>query len=124
MEFGNRNGRTPKPVIRERKIAPVFCVGWRAFVNWPQAAGEPPSPVPVSDSFGKSVDNDLADGQEVEIVAWRPRSRESALYHVRRSADGQEGWIDVQCLRRNREAPLRLIEGPGGVASPPPIRHG
>jgi hypothetical protein len=97
---------------RRAKKAPVFCVGWHAFVNWPQAAGTTPSPVPMTDAAGKSVANDLADGQEVEIVSWRPRAREGVAYQIRRSADGSEWWIAVQYLRRLREA-QPLVEAAG-----------
>lgn len=90
---------------RRPKKDPVFCVGWHAFVNWPQAGCTTPSPVPMTDAAGKSVANDLADGEEVEIVSWRPRAREGVAYQVRRSADGSEWWIGVQYLRRLREAP-------------------
>jgi hypothetical protein len=64
------------------------------------------------DAAGKPVANDLADGQEVEIVSWRPRAREGVAYQVRRSADGSEWWIAVQYLRSLREAPP-LVEAAG-----------
>lgn len=111
MPFGNSNPRTPHPV-RRPKTAPVFCVGWHAFVHWPHPAGNAPSPVPMTDGNGKSIVNDLADGQQVEIVSWRPRSRSSAIYQIRRSADGMEGWIEVDCLRRRPEAPTAEAVAP------------
>ena len=83
---------------------PVYCVGWRAFVHWPKTAGCVDA-VPVTDENGKLIDNDLADGQEVEIVSWRPRARASATYQIRRSSDGREGWVAGEQLRRLRQAP-------------------
>jgi hypothetical protein len=66
----------------------------------------------MTDAAGKAIANDLADGQEVEIVSWRPRSRDGVAYQVRRSTDGSEWWIAVAYLRRLREAPL-LVEAAG-----------
>jgi len=81
------------------KNAPIFCVGWRAFVHWPHR-GETLVPVPLCDTSGKPLANDLVDGQQVEIVSWQPRSREGLLYQIRRVADGSEWWIGAQYLRR------------------------
>ena len=89
-----------KPAPRRAKNQPVFCVGWRAFVHWPQRS----TPVPLVDSAGQPLANDLVDGQEVEIVSWRPRSREGLLYQVRRRTDGSEWWIGAIYLRRQPQA--------------------
>ncbi|MFN8625106.1 MAG: hypothetical protein U0587_03845 [Candidatus Binatia bacterium] len=89
---------------REKKNGPVFGVGGRAFVHWPLRAGAHGSePVPLLDTNGKPLGNDLVDGQQVEIVAWRPRSREGLVYQVRRVADGSEWWIGAQYLRRHAQ---------------------
>jgi hypothetical protein len=64
------------------------------------------------DKAGKAIANDLADGQEVEIVSWRPRAREGVAYQVRRRTDGSEWWIAAAYLRRLREAPP-LVEAAG-----------
>jgi hypothetical protein len=112
MQFSYSHLRTSKPAPRRPKNAPVFSIGWHAFVNWPQPAGQTPSPVPMTDAAGKPMANDLADGQEVEIVSWRPRAREGVAYQVRRSIDGSEWWIAVEYLRRLRDAPP-LVEAAG-----------
>jgi len=57
--------------------------------------------VPLMDASGKPLPNDLVDGQQVEIVSWRPRSREGLVYQIRRLADGSEWWIGAQYLRRD-----------------------
>src|SRR6185369_5733756 len=88
-----------KPAPRRARNAPIFCVGWRVFVHWPLHGGSS-GPVPLMDANGLPLANDLADGQPVEIVSWRPRSREGLLYQVRRLADGSEWWIGAHCLRR------------------------
>ncbi len=93
-----------KPAARRAKNNPVFCVGWHAFVNWPQPGGQMLTPVPLTDATGKPLTNDLADGQEVEIVSWRPRAREGVAYQIRRLADGREWWIAAVYLRRQRHA--------------------
>ena len=103
MQFGYSSASKSAP--RRPKKGPVFCVGWHAFVNWPQPAGTTPPPVPMIDGDGKPMANDLLDGQEVEIASWRPRAREGVAYQVRRSADGSEWWIAVEYLRRLRQAP-------------------
>jgi hypothetical protein len=52
---------------------------------------------------GDSLDSDLADGQEVEILSWHPRSRGGLLYEIRRVGDGREWWISAVHLRRTSE---------------------
>ena len=111
MQFNHSHLRSSMPAPRRSKKAPVFCIGWHAFVNWPQPAGTS-SPVPMTDAAGKPIANDLADGQEVEIVSWRPRSREGVAYQIRRRTDGSEWWIAVAYLRRLREA-APLVEAAG-----------
>lgn len=89
-----------KPAQRREKKPEVFCVGWRAFVNWPM----PNAPVPLTDATGQPLANDLRDGQQVEIVSWRPRSREGLMYQVRRLTDGTEWWIESRYLRKQAAA--------------------
>jgi hypothetical protein len=78
----------------------VFGVGSRVFVHRPARGVHSREPVPLLDTHGQPVVNDFADGQQVEIVAWQPRSRDGLLYHVRRLADGRECWIGAHQLRR------------------------
>ncbi len=105
-----------KPAPRRARIAPVFCVGWRAFVHWPVRDTGSAGPVPLMDTKGQPLANDLADGQEVEIVSWHPRSRQGLLYQVRRIADGSEWWIAAHYLRRQARAltaePAPSVAGP------------
>ncbi len=92
----------PKPLPRRPKQDHVFCVGWHAFVNWPQPVGQEAVPLPMNDGSGKPIANDLSDGQEVEILSWRPRSRDGVTYQIRRLADGAEWWVVGTYLRRQR----------------------
>jgi hypothetical protein len=78
----------------------VLGVGSHAYVNWSPPAGQPARPVPMLDAAGHALANDLVDGQEVEIVSWRPRSRDGLSYQIRRLADGSEWWIAATYLRR------------------------
>src|SRR5512143_2294997 len=89
-----------KPTPRRDKKPQIFCVGWRAFVHWPSAS----APVPLTDTTGRPLVNDLADGQQMEILSWRPSSREGLMYQVRRVADGTEWWIEARYLRRQAVA--------------------
>jgi len=89
-----------RPAPRRAKNEPIFCVGWRAFVHWPLRGLQAPGPVPLTDANGKPLANDLVDGQQVEILSWRPRSREGLVYQVRRMTDGSEWWIGAHYLRR------------------------
>jgi hypothetical protein len=91
-----------KPAPRRAKGGPIFAVGWRVFVHWPLRAGQPSGPVPLLDAAGKPLANDLVDGQQVEIVSWRPQSREGLAYRIRRLSDDTEWWIPGQYLRRDR----------------------
>lgn len=84
------------PARRRSQKAPVFCVGWHAFVNWPMDCEDR---VPAMDREGSPVDNNLADGDEVEILSWQPRSRRGLLYEVRRVGDGTEWWLGASHLR-------------------------
>ena len=54
----------------------------------------------MTDGAGAAVFNDLTDGQEVEILSWRPRSREGLSYQIRRLSDGSEWWLAATYLRR------------------------
>jgi hypothetical protein len=89
-------------VPRRDKNELILGVGWHAFINW--SPPTPRLPVPLVDSFGQPLSNDLVDGQEVEILSWRPRSRHGLAYQIRRLSDGSEWWIGAVYLRRVRLA--------------------
>lgn len=95
-----------KPAPRRARAAPVFCAGWRVFVHWPLHGPDVLGSVPLKDADGKPLANDLVDGQQVEIVSWRPRSREGLVYQIRRLADDTEWWIEARYLRRQQLAEI------------------
>ena len=88
MEFDDGPIKVGITVCTER---PDLLCGCRVFVHWDS---QPPGPLPVIDTNGQPLVNDFADGQEVEIIAWRPRARVGLSYH------GSEWWIGAYCLRR------------------------
>jgi hypothetical protein len=94
---------------RRSKDELVVCVGWHAYVNWTPPPDQPQRPVPMMDAAGQVLANDLSDGQEVEIVSWRPRSRDGLAYQVRRVSDGSEWWVASTYLRRQ---PNRAVAPP------------
>jgi hypothetical protein len=57
----------------------------------------------MQDTNGRPLLNDLVDGQQVEILSWRPRASEGTLYQIRRLADGSEWWINAKYLRKQPE---------------------
>jgi len=90
---------------RQRVVPPriVLAVGQRAFVNHPS---DGPYAVAMTDEQGLPAAS-LRDGDEVEILAWRPRGSTGTRYRVRRPADGANGWLAAAELRRTavRSAP-------------------
>ena len=113
MAFDNLPASKPQP--RRVKNEPIFGVGWRVFVNWPADDAQGRGPVPLTDAAGQPLPNDLADGQQVEIVSWRPRAREGLAYQIRRVADGSEWWIGAQYLRRQPAVEKRGDPSSGAV---------
>lgn len=103
MEYTYSHLPPSRPAPKRRKSEKVFGVGSRAFVSWAPPGGQT-LPVPMVDGGGQPIANDLRDGQEVEIVSWRPGAREGVLYQVRRRTDGTEWWISVEYLRHEPNA--------------------
>ena len=93
------NFRQSKPATPRAKNELVLSVGSHAYVNWSPSPGQP-ADVPMRDATGRSVENDLVDGQEVEILSWRPRSREGVAYQICRLSDRSVWWIAAVHLRR------------------------
>jgi hypothetical protein len=50
----------------------------------------------------------------LEILSWRPRSRDGLCYQVRRLSDGSEWWIAATYLRRLAvRSPDLPVDAPG-----------
>ena len=111
--FPSRNRSVPR--LPSRKI-PVIAVGQRVFVNCPAS---PSGSVILADENGKvRTTTHLADGVEVEVVAWRPRVAGDAHYRVRAPSNGADGWLAAGNLRRTL-VPLPAPEAP--TAPPTPV---
>ena len=94
------------PQTRQAKAA--LSAGRRVFVNCPGASHG----VALTDDEGKSVSR-LADGAEVEILAWRPRGGSGTRYRVKSTRDHAEGWLAAEELRAARHPALPAL--PEGV---------
>jgi hypothetical protein len=82
------------------------------FVHCP---GDQAGLVLMADENGKVLSGlRLADGVEVEVVAWRPRVAGDAHYRVRTASTGIDGWLPGENLRSTAE-PL-----PAAARSAPP----
>ena len=92
--FARRAPRLERAELPEPSY--VFGIGSHAFIA--NQTGD----VSLDDGNGGAAVAKLADGVEVEIVAWRPR-RTATLYHVRATESRVEGWLCVTSLRRTRD---------------------
>jgi hypothetical protein len=75
----------------------VLSVGRRVFVN-ASSRGASGDRVALMDEAGTTICGTLADGAEVEILAWRPRGATGPRYRVH-SEDGRDGWLPAENLR-------------------------
>jgi hypothetical protein len=87
--------------VQPRDKPPVFAVGQRAYASDPSGRK---GPVVLIDVSGKLALGHLADGDEVEILAWIPR-RGSTLYRVLSTEQRIEGWLGVANLGKSLAAP-------------------
>jgi hypothetical protein len=96
--------QAPKPSPGSFKGELLLAVGRHAFINLPQSGSRPTLSAPMNDDSGHAIDNDLEDGQEVEVLAWSPRSRGGLSYQIRRLSDGREWWLLAVHLRKLAQA--------------------
>jgi hypothetical protein len=102
-------------VVAPRARQVVLAVGQRAFVHHP---GNSPYPVAMTDDQGLPAAAALRDGDEVEILAWRPRGSTGTRYRVRRHADGAHGWLAAAELRRTAVRPAPATAEASSQPSP------
>ena len=92
--ISSRSRPVPRPASRS---TPVMAVGQHVFVN---SAGNRSGSVALADVSGKVLSAvHLADGIEVEVVAWRQRGASDTRYRVR-APHGADGWLPAENLRR------------------------
>jgi hypothetical protein len=63
----------------------------------------------------------LADGVEVEVIAWRPRVEGDAHYRVRSPSNGADGWLPAGNLRK---VLVPLAPAEAAVAKAAPMGYG
>ncbi len=85
-----------RPASPGRRQGSVFAVGRRVYVA---CSGGHPADVTLTDAAGAEALTRLADGTEVEILAWRPRGSDGTRYCVRATHNGVVGWLPVDNLR-------------------------
>ena len=118
MAFIPSRGRSvPRPPSRS---IPVMAVGQHVFVN---SVGDRSGSVTLADVSGKVLSTvHLADGIEVEVVAWRPGGASDTRYRVR-GPQGADGWLAANNLRKAAvplppeaptSAPARIVADAGG----------
>src|SRR2546428_142276 len=109
--FPSRNRVVPRSPSRS---APVMAVGQRVFID---VAGNRSGSVVLADESGKVLSTvHLADGFEVEVVAWRPRGPSDTRYRIR-TPQGVDGWLPANNLRAAL-VPLPAHEPPVAGAGP------
>jgi len=90
-----------RPKSPGRRQRSVFPVGRRVYVA---CSGGPYGDVTLTDDADGDPRSRLADGTEVEILAWRPRGSDGTRYCVRAIHNGLVGWLPVDNLRNTRAA--------------------
>ena len=118
------------PLIPSRSLSPrspggsnpVFAVGQRVFVH---CIGDRGGSVVLADDTGNASRESLADGVEVEVVAWRPRGSAGTRYRIRAGHDGTDGWVHSSNLRTSLVPPAAPPPGatPAGGNPPPAGRR-
>jgi hypothetical protein len=85
-----------------------MAIGQRVFVD---SAGSRSGVVALADVSGKIVSAvHLADGAEVQVVAWRPRGSNETRYRVQ-APHGIDGWLPAENLRSAFVAVPRVEPG-------------
>ena len=82
-----------------RRALPVIAIGQRVFVNCPESSDS--GTLFLGDETGKVISAQrVADGLEVEVIAWRPRGANGTRYRVRVPSTGADGWLPADNLRK------------------------
>lgn len=82
----------------------LIAIGRHAFVHLPPSGACHGDFTPFGVRPGAHPASALRDGQEVEIIAWRPLAPQGLSYQVRRLSDRHEWWAKAICLRKSASA--------------------
>jgi len=93
----------PREKALSMKNQLLLAIGGHAFVHLPDAVRGDFGPI-IGDRAVTTAAHGLSDGEEVEILAWRPRSPLGLAYQIRRLSDGREWWIEALYLRKSLAA--------------------
>ena len=78
--------------------------------------------VVLTDEAGRSVSRRLADGVEVEILAWRPRGGAATRYRIQPTSGDADGWVAADELRAARH-PVESVPRETAAPSTRPVRE-
>jgi hypothetical protein len=108
-----------RAIRRPPPLSFVIAIGQRVFVNCRTGVAQS---VLLGDEGGKVMStSSLADGVEVEVIAWRPRGPTDTRYRVRAiGGDRADGWLFAQSLRRTLIPPVEAVASP----PTPPVAAG
>jgi len=98
---------------------PILAVGRRVLVN---GTGDRSRRVTLTDPSGTTATGLLADGTEVEILAWQPRGAGGTRYRIRATTGDVQGWLAAANLRPPPPPPepVRRTPIPAPPAKPAP----
>ena len=97
---------------------PVLAVGRRVVVTCP---GGKSGRVTLMDHAGTTAMATVADGVEVEILAWQPYRAGGPRYRVLSGSGGVEGWLGAENLKAIDRPPPPMppaVAAPGRVKAP------
>lgn len=95
---------------------PVLAVGRRVVVTCP---GGKSGRVTLMDHAGTTAQATVADGVEVEILAWQPYRAGGPRYRVLSKSGGVEGWLGAENLKAVSLPPPAM---PPVVAAPARVK--
>jgi len=90
---------SPKTAAPAMKNQLVLAVGRRAWLQLPPTGAASGDFVPFGVKPGTPHGHELMDGQEVEIISWRPSDPHGLCYQIQRRSDRREWWTRSTCLR-------------------------
>jgi hypothetical protein len=105
------------PPSRGQGDGNVLAVGWRVLVVSPAGRGRR---VTLTDSDGTTAVGTLADGAEVEILAWRPRRSGTTLYRIRPTGGDTEGWLSGANMKPRPALPVHKVQSIAVARRQPP----